>query len=56
VLVLIVVLVLELWDSAPKRELDPLAIIFFHHSDREICRILEDEHEQEHDFSTSHLD
>jgi hypothetical protein len=25
----------------------------FHHSDREICRILEDEHEQEHDFSTS---
>ena len=36
-----------------KREPDPLAIILFHPSDREICRILEDEHEQEHDFSTS---
>src|SRR5262249_34966655 len=39
--------------SAPKREPDPSAIILFHHSDCEICRILEDEHEQEHDFSTS---
>ena len=36
-----------------KREPDPLAIILFHHSDRKISRILEDEHEQEHDFSTS---
>ena len=36
---------------APKRELDPSAIILFHHSDREICRILEQEHE--HDSSTS---
>src|SRR5215470_11886812 len=35
--------------SAPKREPDPSAIILFHHFDREICRILEDEH----DFSTS---
>jgi hypothetical protein len=47
VLVLVVVLVLDLW--APKREPDPLAIILFHHADRQICRILEDEH----DFSTS---
>ena len=45
------VLVLDLW--APKRERDPLAIILFHHSDREIRRILEDEQEHEHDFSTS---
>jgi len=50
------VLVLDLWDfGAEKREPDPLATIFFHHSDREICRILEgeDEQEHEHDFSTS---
>ena len=40
--------------SASKREPDPSAIILFHHSDREICRILEDEHE--HDSSTSALD
>jgi len=33
--------------SAPKREPDPLAIILFHHFDREICRILEDEHEHD---------
>jgi hypothetical protein len=40
---------------SPKREPDPSANILFHHSDREICWILEDEHEQEHehDFSTS---
>src|SRR5215469_12581763 len=31
--------------SAPKRELDPSAIMLFHHFDCEICRILEDEHE-----------
>jgi hypothetical protein len=37
-----------------KRKPDPSAIILFHHFDRQICRILEDEHEQEdeheHDF------
>ena len=52
-LVLVVVLVLDLWDSAPKREPDPSAIILFRHSDREICRILEHEQEHEHDFSNS---
>ncbi|MBV8640226.1 MAG: hypothetical protein JO070_02490 [Verrucomicrobia bacterium] len=36
-LVLVVVLVLDLWD--------PSAIILFHHSDREICSFLEDEHD-----------
>jgi len=50
VLVLVVVLVL---DSAPKREPDLSAIILFDHFDREIRRILENEHEQEHEFSTS---
>ncbi|MBV8640675.1 MAG: hypothetical protein JO070_04745 [Verrucomicrobia bacterium] len=35
--------------SAPKREPDPSAIILFHYSDREIGKILEDEHEQEHE-------
>jgi hypothetical protein len=39
--------------SAPKRESDHSSIILFHHSDREICRILGDEQEHEHDFSTS---
>ena len=38
---------LDLWDSAPKPA--PSAIILFRHSDREICRILE----HEHDFSNS---
>jgi hypothetical protein len=47
VLVLVVVLICR--ASAPKREPDPSAIILFDHSDREICRILE----HEHDFSTS---
>jgi len=37
---------------APKREPDPSAIVLLHHSDREIRRILEDEHEQEHEHST----
>jgi hypothetical protein len=50
VLVLVVVLVLDLWGWAPKRGPDPWAIILFHHFDREICKILEDEHER--DFST----
>jgi len=51
VLVLVVVLVLDPWDPAPKKEPDPSAITLFHNSDREICGILEDEHE--HDFLTS---
>ena len=38
--------------SAPKREPDPSAIILFHHFDLEICRILEDEHEQEHEHDS----
>ena len=46
-------LVLDIGTSAPKRGPDPSAIILFHHSAREICRIPEDEHEQEHDFSGS---
>ena len=55
-LVLVVLLVLDPWDfGAEKREPDPSVIILFHHFDREVCRILEDEHEQEHehDFSAS---
>jgi hypothetical protein len=39
--------------SGPKREPDPSARILFHHFDREIRSILQVEHEQEHDFSTS---
>jgi len=39
--------------SAPKKEPDPSAIILFHHVDREIRRILEDEQEHEHDFVVS---
>ena len=41
--------------SAPKREPDPAAIILFHHCDRGVRRILENEqeHEDEHDFSSS---
>jgi hypothetical protein len=46
VLVLVVVLVLDPWDPI-------LRNYFVHHFDREICRVLEDEQEHEHDFSTS---
>jgi hypothetical protein len=50
IVLVLVVVVLDLWDWAPKREPDPSAIILFHHSDREICRILEHEQQHEHDF------
>ncbi|MBV8640721.1 MAG: hypothetical protein JO070_04975 [Verrucomicrobia bacterium] len=51
---LVVVLVLDLWDFGAEKT---ARFILFHHPNREICRILEDEHEQEHEheheFSTS---
>ena len=50
---LVVVLMLDLWDFGAEKRTDPPAIISFHHSDRETCRILEDEQEHEHDFSAS---
>jgi len=50
VLVLVVVLVLDLGASAPKREPDPSAIILSHHFDHEIRGFLEHEQEHEHDF------
>jgi hypothetical protein len=56
VLVLLVVLVLDLWELRHRKESPILRQLFCSiTSDREICRILEDEHEQEHehDFSTS---
>ncbi|MBV8641823.1 MAG: hypothetical protein JO070_10575 [Verrucomicrobia bacterium] len=52
---LVVVLVLDLWDFGAEKESDPSAINLFHHSDREICRILEDEHEQEHEHDLGSL-
>jgi hypothetical protein len=56
VLVLVVVLVLDLWDLGTEKRARFFRQLFCSiTSDREICRILEDEHEQEHehDFSTS---
>ena len=44
-------LVFNPWDFGAEERADPSAIILFHRSDREICRILE--HEQEHDYSTA---
>ena len=51
-----IVLVLDSWGfswgfGAEKRPRSLRLLIFFHHFGREICRILEDEHEQ--DFSIS---
>jgi hypothetical protein len=51
----VLVLVLDLWDFGAEKETDPSAIILVHHSDREICRILEDEHEQEHEHDFGSL-
>ena len=53
VLVLVVVLVLDLWDFGAEKTARSFGNFLFHHFGREMCRILEDEHEQEHDFSAS---
>jgi len=53
VLVLVVVLGLDQWDFGAEKRVRAFGNYFVPSVDREICRILEDEHEQEHDFSTS---
>ena len=50
---LVLVVVLDLWDLGAEKRARFFGNNLFHHSDREISRILEHEQEHEHDLSTS---
>ena len=47
------VVVLDLWDFGAENRVRSFGNYFVPHSDREIRRILEDEHEQEHEHNFS---